>query len=950
MAITTQHRYAPGSLVRARGRDWVVLPAEEPDVLRLRPLTGRDEDEAGLFWPLEGHEVATTHFPPPEPDLAGDASGAQLLCDAARLSLRSGAAPFRSLGRIAVRPRPYQFVPLIMALRQDPVRLLIADDVGVGKTIEAGMIARELLDRGLARRLAVICPAHLCDQWESEFQEKFGIEPAVIQPSRISRLERDLPRQDISIYQYYQHQIVSIDFIKSDRNRGPFLDNAPDLIIVDEAHIAARPQGETGRSQHQRHDFLRQLARDPNRHILLVTATPHSGIEESYRSLLGLLNPEFDIDSSNGLDRKQLLPYIVQRQRSDLAHWLGSETDFPERDPREYTYSLSPQYQSLFEHVLDYCRETVRSADEQGMRAHQRRVRHWAAIALLRCLLSSPFAAAAVLSNRQERLATEEERFAGVDEVDETYRPQVLDLADEEASADYVPSAPLEEAEEHLSERERRRLRSFVNRALDLVGPQQDRKLARTAEALDEMLRDGHRPIVYCRFIQTAKYLESQLTQILGKKHKNLRVKAVTGELGEQQRREVVDELAQEPVRILVATDCLSEGVNLQQHFDAVIHYDLPWNPNRLEQREGRVDRFGQPKKTIRTAMIYGADNPVDLVVLNVLIRKAQQIRHELDVAVPLPVDAEQVIESVVDNVLLSGTGSSGIQTQLPMSTPEVSRVHQAWDEAADRQGKQRAFFSQRGIQPDEVAQELEATDPVLGDPETVQRFMLNAVQRFNGDLREEKGSRFRLNPGDLRDALVHRGYDAFPIPVRFRGAREGNEIQLGRIHPIVATICDEVLGRALSPDGDRNFPRTGAIITDAVQRVTGVALLRIRYALKEKVDEYAEEVLLAAFQRRMGEVEWLEPIESAGQDLISRAKPIANIEESERHEQVQRTLDTLQADSSVYQPVVDHRVEALQASHQRLRKLVKASKLIVEPQMPPDLLGLYVLVPGGDS
>src|SRR5215211_5328303 len=181
-----------------------------------------------------------------------------------------------------------------MALRMDPVRLLIADDVGVGKTIEAGMIARELLDRRLARRLAVICPAHLCEQWEGELREKFGIEAVVIQPSRFARLERELPRQDLSVFRYHRHLIASVDYVKAGPHRGHFLQNGPDLVIVDEAHIAARPRSDGGRVQHQRYEFLRDLAADPNRHVVLVTATPHSGIEESFRSLLGLLDPRFD--------------------------------------------------------------------------------------------------------------------------------------------------------------------------------------------------------------------------------------------------------------------------------------------------------------------------------------------------------------------------------------------------------------------------------------------------------------------------------------------------------------------------------------------------------------------------------------------------------------------------------------------------------------------------------
>src|SRR5262249_20648315 len=151
------------------------------------------------------------------------------LFDAARLSLRSGAGPFRSLGRISVIPRPYQFVPLIMALQQSRVRLLIADDVGVGKTIEAAMIARELLDRGIARRLAVLSPAHLCDQWQRAFAEKFAIGTALVQPAQMRRLERDLPRQDISVYEHYPNLVASIDFVKSKSQRDRFLAHAPDL-------------------------------------------------------------------------------------------------------------------------------------------------------------------------------------------------------------------------------------------------------------------------------------------------------------------------------------------------------------------------------------------------------------------------------------------------------------------------------------------------------------------------------------------------------------------------------------------------------------------------------------------------------------------------------------------------------------------------------------------------
>ncbi len=941
--------YVPGTLVHARGRDWVVLPTQEADVLRLRPLTGGDPEETGLFLPMEGDAVAATSFAPPDPTVTGDATGSLLLFDATRLSLRSSATPFRSLGRLSVVPRPYQFVPLIMALRLYPIRLLIADDVGVGKTIEAAMIARELLGRGLAKRLAVICPAHLCDQWETELREKFVIETAVIQPSRIARLERDLPRQDLSIFQYYPHLVVSIDFIKSDRHRGHFLQNAPDLVIVDEAHMAARPRGDQ-RVQHQRYAFLRDLASDPSRHLLLVTATPHSGIEESFRSLLGLIDPDFDLDESGPsqeLERKVLLPHVVQRRRRDLERWLGAETPFPERDSSEVRYTLSDPYRGLFNEVLAYCRETVESG--QGLRAQQQRVRHWAAIALLRCVLSSPEAAAAVLSEHARRKGFGEEIiYATQEEVDQVYRPQVLDPVGEEDAGDYAPSAPVEDSEAHLSDTERRRLSHFLKTAQRLIGPDTDHKLAAVSQIVRDLLREGYRPIVFCRFIPTAKYLETWLVQILGAEFPALRVIAVTGEIGDEERRARVEELVKNPTRVLVATDCLSEGINLQDHFDAVVHYDLPWNPNRLEQREGRVDRFGQRRSTIKTVLLYGADNQVDLVVLDVLIRKAKTIRDRLGITVPVPAQAEQVIQAVVDSVLLRRP-TRGVQLQLEFTDPEVSRLHAEWEAAADREGKQRAYFSQHGIQPEEVARELEATDPVLGEPEAVARFLANAAQRFGGRLLPaDKPGVFLLFPGDLAKSLQTLGKYEFPLRVTFDRLKDEKAVYLGRTHPIIETFCQEVISRAFAPEPDELFARSGAMFTDAVSLRTAILLLRCRYLLKEQVEEFAEEVVVAAWERQEGKLRWLEPLESAARRLLTTARPVANMPPEERTGHVRRALEFLESQDRWYQPLVDWRTKNLHESHQRLRKLVKAPKLTIQPHTPPDILGCYVLVPAG--
>jgi len=922
-------RFPVGALVTSRGREWVVLPSDERDVYLLKP---GDESE---------DSVQEATYPLPDAAKASDFTGALLLRDAARFTLRSGAGPFRSLGRISVEPRPYQFVPLLLALKQRRVRLLIADDVGVGKTIEAGLIARELLDRGEVRRIAVLCPPHLCDQWEQELREKFGLEAVVIQPSRMGRLERDLPRGDIGVFQYYRHFICSIDYLKAGRYRSAFLSNAPDLIIVDEAHGASRPAGADA-SQHQRYEFVRDSARLPNRHLILATATPHSGIEEGFRSLLGHLDESFDVPPDRPLDTKRLLPHVVQRRRKSLEQWMGASTAFHDRDPIEVDYAMSARYQRLFDAVAAYCRESVSDA---SLGRPQQRVRYWAAIAILRCILSSPRAAEAMLENRKQRRREKAaEQSETPEDVDASLRAQVLDLDGDEEAPDYTPAA--EGAD--LTNAEIRKLDEFLREARQLAGTSYDAKLERCCSLVEGLLDDGFSPIVYCRFIATADYVAEELQRELGHRVPGLRVISVTGNDGDEKRREKIDDLVKNhEVRVLVATDCLSEGINLQEHFDAVLHYDLPWNPNRLEQREGRVDRFGQPSKTVRTVLLYGRDNQMDLIVLRVLIRKAREIRASLGVAVPVPVDSEQVIQALVDSVLLQGRGSPVGQMALPLDDHRVSQLHEAWDKAKDREAEIRNVFDQAGIQPEEVAQELREVEPVLGSKEDLRSFLSNGLQRFNGYLRETKTPGvFELDPGDLRTVVRRRTtLERFPLRVVFDQTTEKNVVHVGRNHPVVAALADSVLARALSGDAEW-FSRSGAIFTNSVSARTAVLLLRFRYSIQAEGNQFAEEVLTVAFRAAQDGLEWLRPFQQESTRLL-QAVPVANISPEERRRQVEWALGALQSTPNWWDGIASERVARLKEAHARLRSFVGGAPISVEVR-EPDVLGIYVLVPAG--
>lgn len=238
-APVTPSVFNPGSIVRARDREWIVLPESSGDDLFLRALGSSDDDRIRLLASLEPVEPA--FFPPPDPAEAksGSHQAGLLLRDSVLLKLRAGAGPFRAIGNLAFEPRAYQLVPLLMALRQQVVRLLIADDVGIGKTIEAGLILRELVDRGEVRAFTVLCPPHLCEQWQQELTEKFHLRPEIVSRHTAARLERGLLQSE-SLFQHYPYTVVSLDYIKSSRRRDEFLTSCPDLVIVDEAHTCAQ--------------------------------------------------------------------------------------------------------------------------------------------------------------------------------------------------------------------------------------------------------------------------------------------------------------------------------------------------------------------------------------------------------------------------------------------------------------------------------------------------------------------------------------------------------------------------------------------------------------------------------------------------------------------------------------------------------------------------------------
>lgn len=939
--------FSPGALVAVRGREWVVQPGSTPSALLLRPLGGAEEDISLILPDLEPEAPRSSTFPPPDPDRHGSHHAATLLRDAIHLKLRNGAGPFRSFGNIAVEPRAYQLVPLLMALRLPVIRLLIADDVGIGKTIEAGLIIRELLDRGEITRCAVLCPPHLVDQWQGELENRFHIRAAALTSGNVTRLEKSLPPGK-SLFDLYPFVVVSLDYIKSERHREHFLSIAPECIVVDEAHSCAA----VGQGKQLRFELLQRLAADEDRHLVLLTATPHSGDNDAFYNLLSLLRPEFsslrdDRTEANKSLRDELARHFVQRRRKDIEEWQDTSV-FPRRFTTEVTYALTGDWGRFFDEVRDYCvglAERAEAADGQAAR-----MIWYATLALLRCVSSSPAAAAKALKTRLTNSAGRDGLTADILEAeglapDDDERLYDGD-GDDLSQTDLEPAAALDEESFHLQ--------SLIETANRLAGAKGDPKLAALISHLKGLLDEGFRPVVFCRYIATARYVASQLGTVF----KEAVIDAITGEYTPSEREarvQVLGETAMDEGRplILVATDCLSEGINLQRYFTAVVHYDLAWNPSRHEQREGRVDRFGQEAKEVRATMLYGQDNPVDGFILNVILRKAEAIRKELGILVPMPADEQRINQALIKAALLKKNRAVNYQKEFDFDGlgEELAPVQAQWQDAMEKAKANRTVFAQRRLRPDEVLPEWERQRALLGSPEDIERFVRAACARLNAPLEPFRKSAFRFLPQHLPQSLRERlelEELAKPFTLDFRYPQMAGTRFIHRTHPLVSLLADTILEDALAGVGNAYAARCAATVTGSVEVVTSLFLLRLRHQLTTKKRDdvrtlMAEECVTLAVSGR-ADPRWLEDTEVAA---LLEAEPCANLSPEAASREITAALEFLAGQTNFLETLAENRADALLVDHRRVREAAKdVGSYDVTPCLPVDVLGVYVLLP----
>ncbi len=929
----------PGKLITLRGREWVVLPSPDENILLVKPLGGGEDEATGIYLPLAAPEDqwSESKFPLPGQDSISDFESAKLLFDASRLSFRNASGPFRCMGKLSFRPRSYQILPLVMALRQQVVRLLIADDVGIGKTIEALIILKEMMERGEVKRFAVICQPHLCEQWKGELKDKLDIEAEIIRSSTVSAIERKLPGSE-SIFRQIPYQVISIDYVKMDRRKPIFLNDCPEFIIVDEAHTCAKPKGASSITQQLRYHLLHDVAQDTDRHLLMLTATPHSGKDEEFQSLLGLLKPEFEHYNMEGLEqskRRTIARHFIQRKRENIKRWLNENTPFPERDTKEIAYKLSPEYLSFFHIAQNFARGLTKDiSGEKGAKG-----KYWAALALLRGIMSSPSAGMEMLKGRMLKRNKE-------DLTDVLLYPDdnpVIERIEEDS--DITQAELLLQAE--LTRSEIDKLRTMTGQLEELALSGKDKKADNAVKIAREWMVQGFHPIIFCRYIATAKYIGEILKQQLPK---SVEVQVITSELPDEQRKEQIQLMGQAERRLLVATDCLSEGINLQDQFNAVMHYDLPWNPNRLEQREGRVDRFGQKSEVIKTALLWGEDNPIDAIVLKVLIRKVKDIQKTTGVSISLGEDNRSIMDAVLKEVLLEP--EKAVQaSQMEIDFGEDYRNQQITDEletAKRRAENLRSIFAHESIPPEEIEADLKSVDEAIGDVQSVEHLVTSGIRHLGGEVRPYgKGYKAMIQnlPLHLKELLTGRDI----VQISFESPTPEGFKYIGRNHRFTEQLCQFLLALAFEQkNGYPQVARASVIQTGQVSVKTTIVQFRVRNVIKEvqsKLENISEELYLWGFEGSIDESRVLDY--AACKQLLFTAQSKKQLSLERQQAELDAQLQLFEGRKQQFTNLAEQRAVALVEAHGRFKQLVGGRRYeAVYPILPPDILGVYVFIP----
>lgn len=634
---------------------FLVPPAALPQVENSAPMPGRDFDALvrATRW-----SALTPFLDPAEPE--------------ERIEQPPLAAPFHA----AVEVDDYQLVPLLKALRMPRVSLLLADDVGLGKTIEAGLVLTELLLRRRIRRVLILSPASLRSQWRAEMKDKFALDFDAVDRESTAALRRRMgmdanpwrthPRIAASYYYLRQPDVLEefLAFCRSttDEARLPW-----DMLIVDEAHnLSPAPFGEDS-------DLSRMLAEIAPyfEHKLFLTATPHNGHTRSFTGLLERLDPMRFTQSSELKDtmRGRVEDVLVRRLKREINQ-VTHPPRFAERTIQPIQLELNPKEQAL-SRAFDEFRSHVRSVIAERRREDQL-AGAFAVEILGKRLLSCPVAFAdswhRYLQGARDEAGAESSEVRAAERSAREELDDDLEAESRTAHASHVVGAWLKPVADRLSAET-----AAVDEALAGLGlfagdepasvPAADTRFDALVELIEQQLRgnggwrDDERLVVFTEYKTTLDYLQQRLSQRYPEASEGTLLTLYGGmHQTNRDRIKAAFNNADDPVRILLATDAAAEGLNLQETARYLLHYDIPWNPSRLEQRNGRLDRHGQARDV--TVFHFASDQDDDLRFLARVVDKVETIREDLG-------SVTEVIDSGLRRRLVDGEAADQTWTQL---------------------------------------------------------------------------------------------------------------------------------------------------------------------------------------------------------------------------------------------------------------------------------------------
>jgi superfamily II DNA or RNA helicase len=781
----------------------------------------------------------------------GDGELLRLVSEAYRIRLAYLFDPLLAVHTSLVDPLPHQITAVYgeMLLRQ-PLRYLLADDPGAGKTIMAGLLIKELLIRGDLRRCLIVCPGSLVEQWQDELLRKFHLEFKILTNDQLEAaatgnwfLENPLV-------------IARLDKLARDERVQAKLEVTDwDLIVCDEAHKMSAHFNLGEVSETKRYKLGKLLSR-LGRHFLLLTATPHSGKEEDFQLFLALLDGDrFEGRFRDGVHTVDISDLMRRLVKEKLLKFDGTPL-FPERLAYTVNYTLSDGEARLYREVTDYVREEFNRADALQNEGRKGTV-GFALTVLQRRLASSPEAIYQSLRRRRERLERrlQEERLlkrGGEASVD--LLAGLPTLAGEDAEDyDEAPDAEVEAAEERVVD--------LASAARTIAELETEIGLLARLERLAEWVRNGgqdrkweelsdllqnnaemfdihgarRKLVVFTEHRDTLNYLADRIRRLVGRREA---VVTIHGALGREDRQKAQEAFTQDKeVEILVATDAAGEGINLQRAH-LMVNYDLPWNPNRLEQRFGRIHRIGQTEVCHLWNLV--AAETREGAVYHTLLAKLDEERKALggqvfDVLGKLTFEDRPLRELLLRAVRYG-------------DRPDVrARLFEVVDAALDRE-QLRRLLEERSLAQDaldasrvqQIREDLERAAARRLQPHFIASFFMEAFGRLGGTVREREPKRYEITnvpaPVRARDRVIGTGQAVLPRYERVTFEKDLIAVQ-GR--PLAAFVCpghpllDATIDLTL--ERNRDLLRRGAVLVDPNDQGEDVrALFYLEHAIQD--------------------------------------------------------------------------------------------------------------------